>query len=31
VIERRVFGSQAQRPLMRYEEQLDETAHAAGA
>ena len=29
VIERRLFGSQAQRPLMRYEEQLDEPAHAA--
>jgi TRAP-type C4-dicarboxylate transport system permease small subunit len=29
VIERRVFGSQAHRPLMRFEEQLNETAPVA--
>ncbi len=28
VVERRLFGSQAQRPLMRYEEQLEETGAA---
>jgi TRAP-type C4-dicarboxylate transport system permease small subunit len=29
VIERHLYGSQASRPLMRYEEQLDETTAAA--
>ena len=31
VIERRFFGDQSRRPLMRYEEQLDETHVASGA